>query len=176
MSAEQVAIYDSVTMAPVGFVRSRYRSYDEVPHRHGEKGWTAETSQIELLPQHARKLGGLDGYSHVIVVYWIHRAREWRMPKDHAKPPQVKLFATRMPKRPNPIGLSVVEILSFSPEEGLLKVKGLDALDETPVLDIKPYIPHFDSFSEASVPDWLKQHIECFHHEPHGHGHESHDH
>ena len=168
MSAERVETCDSVSMAPIGFIRSKYRHYDDVPHRHGEKGWTAETSEVELLPRHARKLGGLDGYSHLIVIYWIHRAKEWRMPKDHAKPPHVRLFATRMPKRPKPIGLSVVEMLSFSAEKGLLKVKGLDALDQTPVLDIKPYIPHFDSFPNASVPDWVRKHIE--------HYHEHHDH
>ena len=168
-------------MVPIGFIRSKYRRYDEVPHRHGEKGWTDEVSKIELVPHHAKKLGGLDGYSRVIIIYWIHRAREWRMPNYHVKPPRVKLFATRMPKRPNPIGLSVVEVVSFSPEEGLLTVRGLDALDETPVLDIKPYIPHFDSYPDASVPEWLDEHVRLFHHEDdgheHGHGHDhGHDH
>lgn len=166
MSAKKVDTRDAISVTPVGFVRSGYRSFDDVPHRHGEKGWTAETSEISLRAEHTGKLKGLDGYSHIIVVYWIHRAGEWKMPKDHAKPPHVKLFATRMPKRPNPIGISVVEMLSFSPEEGLLVVKGLDALDETPVLDIKPYIPRFDSFPDASVPDWVREHLR-HHHEHH---------
>ena len=170
MGSESVKADDPMLLNAVGFVRSDYHHYDKVPHRHGGRGWTAGSSEIELLPQHAAKLGGLDGYSHLIVVYWIHRAREWRMPKDHAKPPQVKLFATRMPKRPNPIGLSVVELVSFSREEGKLEVRGLDALDETPVLDIKPYIPYFDSYQEATVPDWLTEHIERFH-EHHDHDH-----
>ena len=171
MSAKRVGNRDSMPLVPLGFIRSRYRRYDEVPHRHGKKGWTDETAEIVLLPKHAGKLEGLDGYSHVIIIFWIHRAREWKMPKDHAKPPHVKLFATRMPRRPNPLGLSVVEVLSFSPKEGVLKVKGLDALDETPVLDIKPYIPHFDSFPDASIPGWVRKHMKRYH-EPHGgHGH-----
>lgn len=172
MQVEKATPADSVRMTAVGFVKSPYRRYDEVRHRHAEKGWTAEASQIALLPRHARKLGGLEGYSHVIVIYWIDRAGEWRMPKNHGKPPHVKLFATRMPKRPNPIGISVVEVVSFSATEGRLEVKGLDALDETPVLDIKPYIPHFDSFPDASVPPWLSEHM-ARHHGHHDHDHSS---
>ena len=86
------------------------------------------------------------------------------MPRDHQKPPHVKLFATRMPVRPNPIGMSVVELLDFSTDTGRLSIKGLDALDGTPVLDIKPYIPNFDSYSNASVPDWLRSHLNSHHH------------
>ncbi len=172
MSAKKSETSDPISLTPIGSIKSSYRHYDEVPHRHGEKGWTAETSEIRLSPEHAGKLRGLEGYSHIIVIYWIHRAAEWKMPKDHGKPPHVKLFGTRMPKRPNPIGVSAVEVLSFSAETGVLEVKGLDALDETPVLDIKPYLPHFDSFPDASVPDWLTEHLQHYHHEDYeGHHH-----
>ena len=86
------------------------------------------------------------------------------MPKDHGKPPDVKLFATRMPTRPNPIGLSVVKLIDFSPETGKITVGGLDALNESPVLDIKPYIPNFDSVPSATLPDWVKRHLVKHHH------------
>lgn len=98
------------------------------------------------------------------------------MPKDHHKPPWAKVFATRMPARPNPIGLSVVELLGFSTETGELFVRGLDAVDGTPVLDIKPYMPHFDSYPEATIPDWVAEHIGGHHHGGHGHGHAHADH
>ena len=142
--------------------------------RHGLTGWTADTSQIHFLPRYTKALSGLQGYSHIIVLFWVHKAKEWKMPKDHHKPPQVKLFATRMPVRPNPIGMSAVELLDFSTDTGQITVKGLDALDGTPVLDIKPYIPNFDSYSNACVPDWLKEHLNSHHHN--GHRHHNHTH
>jgi len=153
----------------IGYVQSSYRNPDDVVHRHDE--WTSDVSRIRLLSQHAGGLGGLDGYSHVIVLFWVHRAGEWKMPRHHHKPPHVKVFATRMPVRPNPIGLSVVELLEFSPETGDLVVRGLDALDGTPVLDIKPYIPNFDSRPAARLPQWVAEHLESHFHGVHGHPH-----
>jgi len=146
-----------VGVRPIGHVRSEYAEPEDVPHTR--VGWTTDVSQIRLLNGHAGKLSGLKGYSHIIVLYWIHRTKDWKMPKHHHKPPHVKVFATRMPVRPNPIGMSVVRLLSFSAKSGQVLVKGLDALDGTPVLDIKPYIPNFDSYPDAKVPQWVAQHL-----------------
>jgi tRNA-Thr(GGU) m(6)t(6)A37 methyltransferase TsaA len=159
-----------VTFRPIGYVRSAYAEPGDVPHTHD--GWTADVSRICLLPAHARALGGLKGYSHILVLFWVHRARDWKMPKHHRKPPWAKVFATRMPVRPNPIGLSAVELLDFSPQTGVLTVKGLDALEGTPVLDIKPYIPNFDSYPEARVPDWVSRHLDSHFHSGRAHRHE----
>ncbi len=153
----------------VGHVRSGYAGPGDV--RHVRRGWTEDMSRIVLSPGRGTKLSGLRGYSHIIVVFWIHRVREWRMPKDHNKPPWVKVYATRMPARPNPIGLSAVELVDFSTETGEIFVRGLDAVDGTPILDIKPYIPHFDSYPEATIPDWVAEHLESHHHGPGGHVH-----
>ena len=150
------------TIRPIGHVQSAYTETGDVAHTH--TGWTADTSQIHLIAKYAKALGGLQGYSHIIVLFWVHKAREWKMPRDHHKPPHVKLFATRMPVRPNPIGMSVVELLDFSADTGEIVVKGLDALDGTPVLDIKPYIPNFDSYPKACVPDWMRPHLNSHHH------------
>jgi len=166
------ATLESFTIRPIGHMHSAYAQTEDVAHTH--TGWTADTSQIHLFLRYAKGLGGLQGYSRIIVLFWIHKAKEWKMPKDHNKPPHVKLFATRMPVRPNPIGMSVVELLDFSPDTGQITVKGLDALDGTPVLDIKPYIPNFDSYSNACVPDWLKEHLNSHHHD--GHSHHNHTH
>jgi tRNA-Thr(GGU) m(6)t(6)A37 methyltransferase TsaA len=155
----------SFVVNPIGYVESKYNHFDDVPHSHGNKRWVEDTSTIVLYPEHARKIQGLDGYSHLIILYWIHKSDEWKMPKHHHRPPRVKVFATRMPVRPNPIGLSVVEMLSFSSDKGMVSVKGLDALNGTPILDIKPYIPDFDSFPEACLPEWVGRHLKEHHHE-----------
>jgi len=158
---------------PIGYVQSPYGGPGEV--RHSRDRWTEDVSSICLSRRYRRLLGGLEGYSHVLVLFWIHRAREWKMPRDHNKPRHVKVFATRMPVRPNPIGVSAVELVSFSTETGEMTVRGLDAVDGTPILDIKPYIPNFDSVPQAGVPQWVAEHLNSHHHGHGGHGH-SHDH
>jgi len=162
-----VATSDSFSIQPIGYVQSAYAQTEDVAHTH--TGWTVGVSQIRLLPRYAKGLGGLTGYSHIIVLFRVHRAKEWKMPKDHNKPPHVKVLATRMPVRPNFVGMSVVELLSFSTDTGEVIVKGLDALDGTPVIDIKPYLPNFDSYPDACVPDWARQHLNSHHHAGHAH-------
>ncbi len=157
-------VRESFIVNPIGYVESKYDHFGDVPHSHGNRSWVEDTSTIVLYPEHARKIEGLEGYSHIIVLYWIHKSDKWKMPKHHHKPLNVKVFATRMPVRPNPIGLSVVKILDFSSDNGKLLVKGLDALNGTPILDIKPYIPNFDSYPEASLPEWVGSHLKEHHH------------
>lgn len=142
----------------IGVVISEIKRFTQVRHLQ-RNGWTADTCQIKLKSHYKRGLGGLEGFSRVIILYWISQHRLWKMPKDNPKPKRVKIFATRIPVRPNPIGLSVVELLDFSPEDGTLTVKGLDAIDGTPILDIKPYLPHFDSYPEATVPEWIARYL-----------------
>ncbi|MGA1867868.1 MAG: tRNA (N6-threonylcarbamoyladenosine(37)-N6)-methyltransferase TrmO [bacterium] len=164
----------------IGTVCSDIKNFKDVCHL--SRGWTADKCIIRLKSQYRRGLGGLKGYSHVIILFWINQYKDWKAPKNAAKPKDVKVFATRMPVRPNPIGLSVVELLDFSTDEGTMAVKGLDAIDGSPVLDIKPYISHFDSYPESTVPEWLEKHIKEHHHgNGHGHAHthggaHSHDH
>jgi tRNA-Thr(GGU) m(6)t(6)A37 methyltransferase TsaA len=165
-----VATSDSFSIQPIGYVQSAYTQTKDVAHTHTR--WTADVSKIRLLPKYTKGLGGLTGYSHIIVLFRVHRAREWKMPKYHNKPLHVKVFATRMPVRPNFVGMSVVELLSFSTDTGEITVKGLDALDGTPVIDIKPYIPNFDSYPDAHVPDWVSRHLDNHHHAGHAHNNE----
>ncbi len=169
-SKSDTATLGSFTVRPIGHVHSGYIEQEDIPHNH--TGWTTDTSQIRLLPKYAKGLCGLKGYSHIIVLFWVHKAKKWKMPKNHKKPTHVKVFATRMPVRPNSIGMSVVELLDFSTDSGRVTVKGLDSLDGTPVIDIKPYIPNFDNYSGASVPSWLKEALNDHHHD----GHSSHSH
>ncbi len=116
-------------------------------------GWEKVESRLEFLPEHAARLGGIEGYSHLIVVTYLDVAAD-----APEKPETLTLasgnaygiFATRSQLRPNHLGVSVVELLGC---DGLtLRVRGLDAIDGTPVLDVKPYLPEYDSAPGARVP------------------------
>lgn len=160
---------ETFAVRAIGYVTSDYAAPADVRHSHDR--WTEDMSAIQFVGRYGRLLGGLEGYSHVFIIFWIHRAREWKMPKDHHKPKHAKVFATRMPVRPNPIGVSAVEVLDVSPETGRMTVRGLDAVDGTPILDVKPYIANFDSVPEATVPDWVAEHLDSHFHGGPGHAH-----
>jgi tRNA (adenine37-N6)-methyltransferase len=122
---------------PVAYVRSPYRETSQVP-----KGACAEhhaEGTIEVLPEHAAGLQDIDGFSHLLIIWVFHQSEGYELcgiaPCDD-RPHGV--FAGRSPRRPNPLALSVVELLRR--EENRLYVRGVDMLDGTPVLDIKPYL------------------------------------
>ncbi len=123
----------------------------------------AADSVIELRPEWAAGLAGIDGYSHLVVLFWLDRAeRPRRLGPGDARPPEgnpafpaVGLFATRSPRRPNPIGLACPRLVRR--EGSRLVVNGLDAWDGTPVLDLKGYSPRDELRPEATVPDWLER-------------------
>ena len=104
-------------------------------------------------------LDGLDEFSHLIVLYWMHQltpGRELSLkvhPMGKLELPLVGRFATRSPSRPNPVGQATVKLLER--RGNILKVRGLDATNGTPVIDIKPYLPGYDSASDAKVPPWM---------------------
>ena len=99
---------------------------------------------VEVFEAYRAGLRDLDGFSHLILLYWLHRSRGYELqvvPFLDAHPRGV--FATRAPKRPNPIGLSVVRLTGVA--DGVLHIENVDILDGTPLLDIKPYVPEFDA-------------------------------
>jgi tRNA-Thr(GGU) m(6)t(6)A37 methyltransferase TsaA len=110
---------------------------------------------VEVFPEYADALHDLDGFERVWLLYWFDRAPPARLRvvpfRDEA---ERGLFATRAPCRPNPIGLSCVRLLSIN--GNVLTVGGVDILDGTPLLDIKPYVPQFDAFPSARG-GWLDQ-------------------
>jgi tRNA-Thr(GGU) m(6)t(6)A37 methyltransferase TsaA len=117
--------------------------------------------RVEVYPEYAPGLADLDGFSHVILVYWFHRADGFSLTVRPYLDDELHglfatelhgLFATRYPARPNPIGLSVVELVAV--DGCTLRVRGVDVLDTTPLLDIKPFVPAFDHREEARV-GWL---------------------
>jgi tRNA-Thr(GGU) m(6)t(6)A37 methyltransferase TsaA len=122
------------------------------------QGWEGLISEIEIDSSLTEALDSLDGFSHIIVLFWMHQAAAGEVPlKIHPRGkdeiPLVGLFATRSPRRPNPVGETTVRLLGR--RGNILKVQGLDATCGTPVIDIKPYIPRCDSVTDARVPPWI---------------------
>jgi tRNA-Thr(GGU) m(6)t(6)A37 methyltransferase TsaA len=124
-------------MQPIGYIRSPYNDTREVPRGLGATHEAEGT--IELLPEFEPGLADIEGFSHLYVIWVFDRSAGSSLtatPPSDNRPHGV--FATRSPQRPNPIGLTVVELLG---REGTsLRVRGVDMLDRTPVLDIKPYL------------------------------------
>jgi len=118
-----------------------------------------QEAKVRVFPEFCAGLKGVEGFSHLIILYWAHlrdNEEERRtllvFPRRHAVNVETGVFASRSPSRPNPIGLCVVELLKV--EECILTVKDLDALEGSPIVDIKPYIPRADSVPNALVPEW----------------------
>ncbi len=131
-----------LSMKSIGYVRSPYSDTAQIPKGPGAKH-EAE-GRLELLPEYEEGLTDIEGFSHVFVIWVFDRSEGYDL---MSKPPTASrphgVFSTRSPRRPNPIGLTVVRILRR--EGRMLHVQGVDMLDGTPVLDIKPYL--------SSVPE-----------------------
>lgn len=116
---------------------------------------------IRVYPDFCSGLRGIDAFSHLIILYWLHQRDNdvernvlLVYPRRHSVNVATGVFACRSPSRPTPIALCVVEILRIN--GCTLTVKGLDALDGSPIVDIKPYLPRSDSIPNARVPEWTQ--------------------
>jgi tRNA-Thr(GGU) m(6)t(6)A37 methyltransferase TsaA len=130
-------------------------------------GWAKIDSEIHLDLQYAPGLQGLEGYSHILVVFFLDRAQGFdpkkqllRRPRGMEDVQEVGVFAQRTKFRPNPIGVTAVKLLGVA--GNIVKVRGLDALDGTPVLDLKPYLPPFDRADDAQTPPWVGHMMEGY--------------
>lgn len=128
--------------------------------------WGEDISEI-ILDESLR--GGLDGlldFSHVIIIYYLDKANFikenhlQRRPQNREDMPLVGIFSQRGKDRPNHIGMTAVQIVSV--KNNILTVKGLDAINGTPVLDIKPYYPMYDCKENATVPEWVMRLMEHY--------------
>lgn len=126
-----------MTMQPIGYVRSPYRETKEIPKGLGA---THEAEgDLQILPEFEQGLADIEGFSHLYVIWAFDRSEGFALtvqPPSDNRPHG--LFATRSPRRPNPIALTVVELLGR--DGAALRVRGIDMLDGTPILDIKPYL------------------------------------
>lgn len=115
---------------------------------------------IELGQEYAAGLAGLEGFGHVVVIWYANQCPEWdpafiQVPKPYKQAPDsLGIFATRSPYRPNGLGLSVASIADVDPRKGVIRLHWIDAEDGTPVLDLKPYHPSSDRIRDLILPAW----------------------
>ncbi len=144
---------ETIRIEPIGIVKNDFES--QVP-----KGYENRISEIIIHSEFLEGLHLLEENSHIVVVFWMDRVgKENRKimkmhPKGREDLPLLGVFATRSPRRPNPIGIRALRLVDRI--NNILRVEGLDALNETPVLDIKPYSSKHDLVKDHKPPDWLK--------------------
>ena len=145
----------TITMKPIGFVKTWASEED---FRTGRRN---VVSEVVLNEELTPALEGIEAYSHIMVLFWMHsvtrkmRSTTKTRPWHQADMPKVGTLAARGRSRPNPIGLTVVELVER--KKNVLKVKGLDAIDGTQVLDVKPY-DYVDVKKGITVPEWWSRH------------------
>jgi tRNA-Thr(GGU) m(6)t(6)A37 methyltransferase TsaA len=142
-----------IELTPIGIIHTPFTSPAGMPIQ--PVGAAGIQGTVELFEQYRPGLKDLDGFSHIILLYHFHRSQGFELqviPFMDTRPRG--LFATRAPKRPNPIGLSVVQLDRI--EDGVLHIQNVDILDGTPLLDIKPYVPDFDTHGPVRT-GWLDE-------------------
>ena len=144
-----------MNLQSIGVVRNELK-------KPGRRNCEDVISEIVVDDSLTEALDGLEGFSHIIILYWMNQLTAGSVPNKihpHGEMalPLVGLFATRSPRRPNPIGVTTVELLER--HGNIFKVKGLDAIDGTPIIDIKPHLPGRDSSVNAGVPQWLSKRV-----------------
>jgi tRNA-Thr(GGU) m(6)t(6)A37 methyltransferase TsaA len=138
---------------PIGIIRTPFTEIGGMPIQ--PSGATGVHGTIELYPQYVEGLVDLDGFSHIILLYHFHRVKAANLTVTPFLDTEPRgLFSTRAPKRPNPIGISIVELTGI--ESNILSIVNIDVLDGTPLLDIKPYVPEFDHHAEVRL-GWIEK-------------------
>jgi tRNA-Thr(GGU) m(6)t(6)A37 methyltransferase TsaA len=144
---------DPLGITPIGVVRSSERDVRR-------QDWSRVRSEVELRPELAEALAGLEGFSHVIVVGWLDqipaelRERRQARPGGDERMPLLGALALRGGARPNPIAVTVCRLRGI--EGARLRLEGLDLVDGTPVLDVKPYVAAYDAVPDAELPGWAE--------------------
>jgi tRNA-Thr(GGU) m(6)t(6)A37 methyltransferase TsaA len=143
----------SITFRPIGVIRSEHTSSEATPI---QPVYAADClGRAEVYPEFADGLADIEGFSHVYLLYWLHRADPPRLRvMPYLQDIERGIFATRAPCRPNPLGMSLVRLIRR--EGNVLHLAGIDVLDGTPLLDIKPYTPRYDSV-ENPRGGWTEQ-------------------
>jgi tRNA-Thr(GGU) m(6)t(6)A37 methyltransferase TsaA len=135
---------------PIGTIHSPFGERDGMPI---QAAFSDVEGTVEVDPAYEAGLKDIEGFSHVVLLYWFHRSQGFQL---QARPfldeEERGVFAMRYPARPNPIGISVVELVARAGNR--LQVQGIDVLDGTPLLDIKPFVPCFDH-REGTRIGWL---------------------
>jgi tRNA-Thr(GGU) m(6)t(6)A37 methyltransferase TsaA len=146
---------EKITMTTIGVIHSPYKQVKDIPIQGKFK--PDITAYVELKDEYAAGLKDLDSFSHAIIIYYFHKSqKENVIGKPFLEDKQHGIFAIRSPHRPNHIGLSVVKIENV--QDNKLYFSEVDTLDQTPVLDIKPYVKHFD-IRDNVISGWLDNHF-----------------
>jgi len=144
-------IMNEINLEPIGFVKN-----SEKEPRFGS--FANEITEIIVDEKFTDALNRIEDYSHVIIVFWMDKVKEHvitHQPQGNPEVPIVGIFACRCPARPNPIAITTVELIEHNGNK--IIVKGLDILDGTPVIDIKPYWPIYDEVKGGTIPDWVNK-------------------
>lgn len=151
----------SFTFRPIGFVRSPYGRRIDAPHQPSVVEGTATGHAVEAVLEleadvPAEALRDLEGFARIWLIFAFHRSEGWAPLVKPPRGPRVKrgVLATRSPHRPNALGLSAVELVAV--EGRVLHLRGVDLLDGTPVLDLKPYVPYADAFPDSPA-GWIDE-------------------
>ncbi|UCE57334.1 MAG: tRNA (N6-threonylcarbamoyladenosine(37)-N6)-methyltransferase TrmO [Candidatus Bathyarchaeota archaeon] len=140
-----------INIKPIGVAKN-----SEKEPRFGS--FTSLVSEIIVDEKFTDALNGIEDYSHVIIVYWMDKVKNYvitHRPQGNPDVPVVGIFACRCPPRPNPIAITTAKLVER--EGNKIKVKGLDILDNTPIIDIKPYWPIYDSVKNGKIPEWVSK-------------------
>ncbi|NLV36137.1 MAG: tRNA (N6-threonylcarbamoyladenosine(37)-N6)-methyltransferase TrmO [Clostridiaceae bacterium] len=149
----------TISLNPIGYVSN------EIENRK-DTTWGEDVSKIILEEEYSGGLKGLDDFSHAIIIYYLDKAHFerdkhiQRKPQNREDMPLVGIFSQRGKDRPNQIGITAVQIMSL--KNDTLIVKGLDAINSTPIIDIKPYYPMYDYKENATVPEWVYRLMEHY--------------
>ncbi len=144
---------DPISFVPIGTIHTPFRNIDGMPIQPA--GARGIGGSVMIFPEYTEGLRDIEGFSHIFLIYAFHRSQSYHLsviPFLDTVPRGV--FATRAPGRPNAIGLSVVRLKKVT--GSTLMVEDVDMIDGTPLLDLKPYVPAFDSYPDASS-GWLEQ-------------------
>lgn len=148
---------NEIRFQPIGFIESKFENPKDLIFACEDGLSTNTVSKILINKAFEKGVAGLDGFSHAFVIYFLNKVNRTEL-KTHPGPPgvsdlpRVGVFASRSQYRPNPIALRLVELIKIYKNE--IYVKGLDAVNNTPVLDVKPYVPGFDRPEKPRVADW----------------------
>jgi len=146
---------EEIKLKPIGVVHSPFKEPFGVP-KDSTDGMNYQGT-VEIFSQYKDGLKDLDSFSHIIILFYFHKSEYYHLiSKPYLDDHPRGVFATRSPHRPNLIGLSVVKLLRI--DDNIIYVGGIDMIEGTPVLDIKPYIPEFES-NEGIRIGWLEEKI-----------------
>lgn len=148
-------IMNEIKYKPIGVIHSPFKEPEGTPIQPaGAKGINGT---VEIFPEYAEGLKDIEGFSHIILIYHFHLSRVTLLKAKPYMDNQLHgVFAMRGPSRPNPIGISAVRLVRI--EDNILHIQDVDIVDETPLLDIKPYVPEFD-VREAERTGWLEKNV-----------------